>query len=125
MGNTKSLPSEDVIVRNDVEISIIVWLDADINKKVENQKAQQQLRAIVNHLKTFEDGNQCEKYIRSISSKERLLLIVNDQQGREIVPHIHTLRQVISIYVYCKDKKGNEQWINQFSKVKQIFSMLL
>jgi len=121
MGNTRSVVSDDVTVRNDVEISIMVWVDAEINKKIENQKAQQQLRTIVNRFKTFEDGNECEKYIRSISSKERLLLIVNDQQGREIVPHIHAFRQVTSIYVYCKDKKGNEQWTNQFSKVKQLF----
>jgi len=121
MGNIKSVMFNDVIVHNNVEISIMIWLDADINKKVENQKAQQQLRNIVNRFKTFEDGNECEKYIRSISSKERLLLIVNDQQGREIIPHIHAFRQVTSIYVYCKDKKGNEQWTNQFSKVKQNF----
>jgi hypothetical protein len=125
MGNTKGLPTDDVIVRNDLEISVMVWLDAEINKKIENQTAQHELRTIVNRLKTFEDGHQCEKYIRSISSKERLLLIVDEQQGREIVPHIHALRQVISIYVYCKEKKGNEQWTNQFSKVKQFFCISL
>ena len=119
MGITKSLMSNDVIVRNDLEISITIWLDAEINKNVENQNAQQQLRTIVNRFKTFEDGNECEKYIRSKSSKERLLLIVNDQQGRQIIPHIHTLQQVTSIYIYCNYKKGNEQWTNQFSKVKQ------
>jgi len=118
MGIMKSLMSDNVIVHNDVEISITIWLDAEINKKVENQNAQQQLRTIVNRFKTFEDANECEKYIRSKSSKQRLLLIVNDQQGRQIIPHIHALRQVISIYIYCKDKNENEQWTNQFSKVK-------
>ncbi len=119
MGNKNSVVEDEVNVYNDAEISIIIWLDPEINKKTENQKAQQQLCTIVNRFRTFEDANECEKYIRSISSKERLLLIVNDQQGRQVVSHTHALRQVISIYVYSKDKTGNEQWTKQFSKVKQ------
>jgi hypothetical protein len=116
MGNKNSVVDDEFNVHNDAEISIIVWLDAEINTKIENQKAQQQLCTIVNRFKTFEDAYECEKYIRTISSKERILLIVNDQQGRQVVSHIHAFRQIISIYVYCKEK--NEQWTKQFSKVK-------
>jgi plasmid stabilization system protein ParE len=118
MGNTRSVASDDVINRNDAETSIVVWLNSEINSSEEKRKAQKQLRTIVKHLKTFEDRNKCEQYIRSISSQDRLVLIVNSQQGREIVPHIHGLRQVTSIYVHGKDKKGNEQWTNHFTKVK-------
>jgi hypothetical protein len=100
------------------EISITVWLDAEVNINEENQKAQQQLLTIINNLKTFDNRNECEKYIRSISSQERLLLIVSGRLGKELVPHIHSLPQVTSIYVYCRDKKGNEQWAIHFTKVK-------
>ena len=102
-----------------VKSLILVWLDAEVNKNEENRKAQEQFRTIINCLKTFDNRNDCEKYIRSISSKEQILLIVSGRLGRELVPHIHQLPQIISIYVYCQDKKGNEQWANQFTKVKQ------
>ncbi|CAF4962111.1 unnamed protein product, partial [Rotaria sp. Silwood1] len=47
-------------------------------------------------------------------------MIVSGQLGREIIPSIHELQQVISIYVYCIDKKGHEQWARNFAKVKAI-----
>ncbi|CAF1353988.1 unnamed protein product [Rotaria sordida] len=47
-------------------------------------------------------------------------MIVSGRLGREIVPSIHELRQVISIYVYCMDKKSHEQWACNFEKVKAV-----
>jgi hypothetical protein len=107
------------------ESVIAIWLDAEVNIKEENREAQKKLRTIISRLKTFESRNECEKYIRSISSAERLLLIVSGRFGRELVPDIHSLSQVTSIYVYCRDKKANEQWSNHFTKVKHIIYILL
>ncbi|CAF3158929.1 unnamed protein product [Rotaria sp. Silwood2] len=47
-------------------------------------------------------------------------MVVSGQLGREIVPSIHNLRQVISIYVYCFDKKRNEQWACKHAKVRAV-----
>src|ERR1700722_4333463 len=91
---------------NNLETFSLVWLDASVNGSKENIEAQQRLRTSINHLKTFENSDQCEKYIRSVSKDDRIVLIVSGQLGREIVPRIHKLRQVFSIYVYCMDKKN-------------------
>ncbi|CAF2648846.1 unnamed protein product [Rotaria sp. Silwood2] len=68
----------------------------------------------------FQDVKQCQEYIEKQSQKGRLIMIVSGRLGREIVPSIHKLRQVISIYVYCMDKKSNEQWARNFAKVKAV-----
>ncbi|CAF5071208.1 unnamed protein product, partial [Rotaria sp. Silwood1] len=47
-------------------------------------------------------------------------MIVSGQLGQEIVPSIHKLQQVVSIYVYCMNKKKNEQWARTFAKVKAV-----
>ncbi|CAF3985218.1 unnamed protein product [Rotaria sp. Silwood1] len=47
-------------------------------------------------------------------------MIVSGQLGKEIVPSVHNLQQVISIYVYCMNKEINEQWASRFTKVKAI-----
>ncbi|CAF1071152.1 unnamed protein product [Rotaria sordida] len=47
-------------------------------------------------------------------------MIVSGQLGKEIVPSIHNLRQVMSIYVYCMNKAINEQWASRFVKVKAV-----
>ncbi|CAF1531472.1 unnamed protein product, partial [Didymodactylos carnosus] len=97
----------------------LIWLDVNPNVK-ELQDTQQKLRSIINQLKRFQYVEQCQNYIKERTQKDRLVMIVSGRLGREIVPSIHKLRQVISIYVYCMDKKSNEQWASKFAKVKAV-----
>jgi hypothetical protein len=103
---------------DNLETYCLVWLDASVNSSRENIQAQQKLRKSVNHLITFEDDQQCLEYIESLSKEDRVIFIVSGSLGRIIVPKIVHLRQIISIYVYCMDKKLNEEWAKDFAKVK-------
>ncbi|CAF0772384.1 unnamed protein product [Rotaria sordida] len=102
----------------------VIWLDASANSSQENINAQKQLRTSVNNLLIFEDDKQCLQHIHSMSKNDRIILIVSGRLGRIIVPKIAQLQQIISIYVYCQDKKANEQWAKQFSKVKDVIVRL-
>jgi len=117
MGATSS-KAEELGKNNNLETFSLIWLDAQVHKIEENRQAQIQLRNIINHLKTFDNENDCQKYILSISPQDRVVLIVSGQLGRAIVPHVHDLRQIISIYIYCMDKHANEQWSKHFTKVQ-------
>ncbi|CAF0981481.1 unnamed protein product [Rotaria sordida] len=46
--------------------------------------------------------------------------VVNGQFGRKTVPEIHDLPQPTSIFLYCMDKKANEKWAKNYTKVKAI-----
>jgi tetratricopeptide (TPR) repeat protein len=111
-------------IEENLETFSLIWLDASVNDAQENLDAQQQLRTSINFLKTFEDGDVCEKYIRTTAKDDRIVLIISGRLGQIIVPRIHSLRQIISIYVYCKDKKRNEAWANQFKKIKGVIVLL-
>ncbi len=100
-----------------LETYCLIWLDAAVNSSKENIAAQKQLRASINHLLPFENDQQCLQYIHSLPKDDRTVLIVSGRLGRIVVPQIVQFRQIISIYVYCMDKKANEQWASQFSKV--------
>ncbi|CAF0961802.1 unnamed protein product [Rotaria sordida] len=102
-----------------LEIFCLVWLDPGSSAK-DGRNTEQQLRSIINHLKKFQDVSQCQKYIYERSQKERVVMVVSGQLGREIVPSIHNLRQVVSIYVYCFDKKRNEKWACEYAKVRAV-----
>ena len=108
----KSFDSEE-----NLETFSLLWLDASVNNCQENIDAQHQLRTSINFLRTFEDVDQCEAYIRSKSKDDRIVLITSGRLGHIIVPRNHSLRPLSSIYVYCKDKKINEAWANQYKKV--------
>jgi hypothetical protein len=100
-----------------LEIFSLIWLDMNAKVK-ETRDTEQKLRFIINHLKKFQDIEQCQQYIEERSQKDRLVLIVNSQSGRQVVPSIHKLRQVISIYIYCMEKETNKEWTSKFAKVK-------
>ena len=99
-----------------LELFSLIWLDANDSVQ-EGRSTQQKLRSIINHLKKFRDGQECQQYIERRSPTDRLVLIVSGQLGREMVPSIYKLRQVSSIYVYCMNKERNKQWASQFTKV--------
>ncbi|CAF1352377.1 unnamed protein product [Adineta steineri] len=119
---TALLPNDDFYKSTNVkslEIFSLIWLDANVDVKG-TRDTEVKLRSIINHIKKFQDINECQKYIQQTSQKDRLVIIVSGRLGREIVSSIYKLRQVISIYVYCTDKKTNENWASKFSKVKAV-----
>ncbi|CAF1181927.1 unnamed protein product [Adineta steineri] len=119
---TAVLPNDDFHTNTDdksLEIFSLIWLDANVNVK-DTRDTEVKLRSIINHIKKFQTIKQCQQYIEQTSQKDRLVIIVSGRLGQEIVPCIHQLRQVISIYVYCMDKTNNEQWAFQFTKIKSV-----
>jgi len=105
-----------------LETYSLIWLDASVNKSRDNIEAQKQLRISINHLLTFEDDQECLQYIDSIPKNDRIILIVSGRLGQIIVPKIVKYRQIASVYVYCMNKKANEEWAKQFNKVTYRFS---
>jgi len=118
MGGINSKPLE--ISNDNLETFSIFWLDEQVNDTKDNRNTQLKLREIINHLKTFDDQNECLQRILSLSTQDRLVLIVSGRCSRQLVPQIHHLRQVSSIYVYCMDKKANELWVKDFIKIKSV-----
>jgi len=99
----------------------LVWLDNTHGISVENISSQEQLRTLDPNLHTFKDDNECEKYLKSQNSQARIVLIVNGGLGEKLVSRVQDLSQIISIYVYCWDKKLHEQWAKQITKVFGLF----
>ncbi|CAF2977620.1 unnamed protein product [Rotaria sp. Silwood2] len=97
----------------------LIWLDDSANAK-DNRDTEQKLRSIINTLRKFQDVKHCQKFIEERSQNNRVVMIVSGRLGREIVPSIHKIRQIISIYVYCMDKERNKQWAVNFPKIKAV-----
>ncbi|CAF1200306.1 unnamed protein product [Adineta steineri] len=91
--------------------NIVCLFDAYINFE-ENIDIQQ----------IFKELDQCEQYIQSISSSNQLIFIVSNNFGQELIPRIHQLSQVYSIYIYCHhEQEFNQHWTEQYNKVKGIY----
>jgi hypothetical protein len=94
-----------------------LWLDRNVNSADDNIETQKELRQIISDLRTFENSDKCEQYIRQIT-EEQVVLIVSGAFGQQIVPRLHDLPQFFACYVFCQNKKANEGWAKNYDKVK-------
>ncbi|CAF4557708.1 unnamed protein product, partial [Rotaria magnacalcarata] len=95
----------------------LIWLDRFINSPKYLDK-QKELRLSINYLQTFDEVGKCIKYIQSVSSQHRLIVIVNDDFCQQLIPEVHGLPQVFSIHIYCENKQHDYQQNKLYSKVK-------
>jgi hypothetical protein len=99
-----------------LELYSLVWCDANVNETEENQEMQIKLRSSINYLQIFDNADECEQYIKQIKL-EKVVLIVSGRIGPLLVPRIHDLRQLTSIYVYCENRVKHENWAKDYNKV--------
>lgn len=98
----------------------LVWLDSLVNVSEENLDTQVLFRKVNDQLQTFDKVDQCLEYIRT-NPKEKLVLVVSGRLGQEILPRIQQFANLIAVYVYCSDKKRNEEWANKYLLVNITF----
>ena len=118
MGNG---PSKSPANDSSVETFSLIWLDATVNTSPENIKSQEILRESINQLTTFNTSDECMKEIQNRSANDRIILISSGGFGETLVPQIHELRQIFSIYIYCWNKEYHERWSKKFVKVNREF----
>ena len=66
----------------------------------------------------------CIQFLETISN-EKACMIISGSLGQHIVPQVHNMSQVDSIFIFCSDKEYHEQWITEWSKIKGIFTEIL
>ncbi|CAF3855082.1 unnamed protein product [Rotaria sp. Silwood1] len=103
-----------------VENFVLMWADASVNSIKENLQAQKSLTQIHNQFNTFESVDECENAIQQLPKTSRAIIIISGGFGRELLPRIHELPQVLTIYVFCMDQAKYLEWAKQFNKIKAI-----
>lgn len=116
-----AMASSTIKTHQNLETYSLIWLDAYANSSNENIQVQQKLQEIIYNLLIFDNEQQFLHYFKNISENDRIILIVSGSFGRNVVPNIANRQQIISIFIYCFDKKANEQWSKHFTKVKLRF----
>ncbi|CAF1567293.1 unnamed protein product, partial [Rotaria sp. Silwood1] len=117
---SSSSKSVEQSMNSNLESFTCLWLDQNVNSTQDNLQTQKELRQVINHLRTFDNIDECEQYIRNIT-KEKVVLIVSGSLGQQIVSRLHDLPQFSACYVFCQDQKANEQWANKYHKVNGVF----
>jgi tetratricopeptide (TPR) repeat protein len=101
-----------------VQNVFLIWLDDNID---ENNEACQhtiiQLRRVINAVNTFTDVDRCIDFLTD-HSDEKAFMIISGSLCRDIVPVIHEIGQLHSIFIFCE----NTVWTGEWSKIKGVFA---
>ncbi|CAF3752481.1 unnamed protein product [Rotaria socialis] len=103
---------------------IIVRLDANANENSKSfRKFLTQLRKSYTTLKEFSNVDECIEYIKSVKD-EKIFLITSGSLGEKMVPTIHDLAQLRSIFIYCKNTAHHKEWAQQWPKITGVHSAI-
>ncbi|CAF1223294.1 unnamed protein product [Rotaria sordida] len=110
-------------IKNLTKDFVIVWLDSYIENNRANKDTKALIRQLVRgNLLTYDNPDKCIDDITDELTKKRVFLIVSNALGANVVPHIHELPYIQSIYIFCGDQKKAEAWTKPYSKIAGIFT---
>jgi tetratricopeptide (TPR) repeat protein len=105
-----------------VQNVLLIWLDSNIDDSSSDcRNTISQLRRAVNTINTFIDGEQCVQFLETME-KEKACMIISGALGQQIVPRVHSMSQVDSIFIFCSNRKYHEQWTKDWWKIKGVFA---
>jgi tetratricopeptide (TPR) repeat protein len=103
-----------------VENFSLIWLDVNIDpSKKECQNTLTQLQSVVNNVNIFTQQNKCVDFLTEIEDTTAFL-IVDGTLGRQIIPLIHDIPQLHTIYILCRHKSQHEKWSEMWVKIKGV-----
>jgi tetratricopeptide (TPR) repeat protein len=101
---------------------LLIWLDNNIDEiSTDYRNTITQLRRGINTINTFTDGEECVQFLENIN-KEKACMIISGSLGQDIVPRVHDMFQLDSIFIFCAKKESHEQWAKEWSKIKGVFT---
>ncbi|CAF1321878.1 unnamed protein product [Adineta steineri] len=97
---------------------LLIWLDNKINENnADCRNTIKQLKRVVNNVNTFSDDGECIEFIQTINNN-KVCMIVSESLGYRVVPHVHDMSQVDTIFIFC----NNQEWVKEWPKIKGVFT---
>ena len=122
-----SVQSKDSVPRRRMNIQMVqnvllVWLDENIDEtSADCHNNMAQLRRVVNSINTYTDSEQCIQFLETVV-EDKVCMIISGSLGQHLVPRVHNMSQVDSIFIFCGNKKYHERWAKGWPKIKGIFT---
>ncbi|CAF2212765.1 unnamed protein product [Rotaria magnacalcarata] len=105
-----------------IQDCILFWLDTNINLDDDcNINILKQFQSIVGNIHVFNNTDQCVDFLKK-SQNQNVSLIVSGSVGQQIISRIHSIPQLIAIFIFCQDQPKYESLKINWSKVQGIFT---
>ncbi|CAF1273770.1 unnamed protein product [Didymodactylos carnosus] len=101
----------------------LIWYDESINSTEDTKQTAKMLRQINDYVVFHTNHRTCAEYVKSIQ-KEKIFLIISGACSTDILPLVHDLEHIDSIFVFCMKTQKYEYLRNEYSKIIGIFNEL-
>ena len=111
--------------RHILQNSVLLWLDSDVDESSRDfQNMKTQLQTVVNNIKVFTKPDPCVDFLTD-TNEAKVFMITSKTIGEQIVPLIHDVPQLDSIYILSDNESRDEEFIEKWFKVKDEFTQII
>ncbi|CAF3844684.1 unnamed protein product [Adineta steineri] len=101
---------------------LLIWLDNNIkDNNADCNDVIKQLKRVVNNINTFTDVEKCIEFIQTITNN-KVCMIVSGSLAKHIVPHVHDISRVDTIFILCNNQECHKRWVKEWPKIKGVFT---
>ena len=105
-----------------VQNVLLIWLDSNIDENSSDcQNTITHLRGAVNYVNIFTDVEECIQFLYDMGN-EKACMVISGALGQHIMPRVHDLSQIDSIFIFCGNKTYHEGWTKNWPKIKDVYT---
>ncbi|CAF4641238.1 unnamed protein product, partial [Rotaria sp. Silwood2] len=102
----------------------VIWVDGNMDMANKDyQHTLEQLRDVVNEVHTCTTVEQCIALLNE-NKEETSFIISSGALGQHLVPDIHAMAKLDTIYIFCRNKQLHEEWTENWTKVKGVYESI-
>ncbi|CAF3457796.1 unnamed protein product, partial [Rotaria sp. Silwood2] len=106
--------------RRMAENYFVIWLDGNMDMaKKDYQHTLEQLRGVVNEVHTCTTVEECIALLNE-NKEETSFIISSGALGQHLLPHIHTMPKLDTIYIFCRNKQLHKEWAKNWTKIEGV-----
>jgi hypothetical protein len=102
--------------------SILIWLDSGKAHEGEGfHNTMTRLKQFMETIYPITDSDECIKLVKT-NSRKNIFMIIAGSLGQELIPNIHDLSQIDTIFVFCGSKTRHEKWAKAYLKINGLYT---
>ncbi|CAF1292573.1 unnamed protein product [Rotaria magnacalcarata] len=119
---TKQHPVSDMFAESVVEKTLLVWVNSTVEEhEGDFRHTFEQLHKLIRHVSVFAQIDHCVRFLAGVPN-EKAIVVVSSTFGQDMIPQIHSMTQVDTIYLLGDVQAPSEQWTKEWPKIKGQYS---
>lgn len=104
--------------------SLLIWVDGSVkDDDADTEKTLKNFHSITTNVIVVKRKNQCIHLLKDFETT-RCFVVSSGALGQTLVPEIHGISNLESIYIFCGSEKFHQEWTKEWSKVKGVYSKI-